>query len=304
MNTKRDIYQEITNRIIEGLEKGIVPWKSGLIMGDLPLNLSTKNHYHGINTLLLLLDGYFNKRTSPYYATFKQVEALGGKVKKGAKGTEIVFFSYIIKNIESGRQITTAEFNALTEEARENYEVSSYLKSYYVFNVEQTEGLTIPEMESPSVFNSTIEACEAIIYGYEDIPKIKLAGIQPCYLPVLDRIECPAIDHFVNSEAYYAALFHELIHSTGHRSRLDREGVTNISSRGIEIYSFEELIAEIGASFLCGMTRILPTQIENSISYIDGWLKELKNDKKLIFKASAEAQKAVNYMTSNELVIN
>lgn len=304
MSSKRDIYQEVTNRIIDGLEKGFVPWKSGIVSCILPTNLYTKNQYHGINILLLALDGFFNRRESNFYATFKQVEALGGTIKKGSKGIEIVYFSYIIRNIETGRQITTIEYNALTDEERKAYKVSRFLKSYYVFNVEQTEGLIIPEMESPSVFNTPIQACEEIIKGYENSPRVVFEGSQPCYIPSLDLVECPSIEHFDKAEDFYSVMFHELIHSTGHKSRLDREGINGISPRGSETYSFEELIAEIGASYLNGITGILPSKIDNSVSYINGWLSAFKNDKKLIFKAAAEAQKAVDHMTSNEFVLN
>jgi antirestriction protein ArdC len=171
-----------------------------------------------------------------------------------------------------------------------------FLKCYYVWNREQTEGLTEPE-EIPSNIITPIEEGERIIQGYKDCPEIFFGGNRAYYHPALDSIHCPVRDAFTGSNEYYSTLFHEMVHSTGSEHRLNR----NIkNSFGSEDYSKEELVAELGAAFLCGISGIDNTSTkENTAAYIQSWIKVLKNDVKFFFEASRLAGKAVQYITGN-----
>jgi len=172
-----------------------------------------------------------------------------------------------------------------------------FLKYYTVFNLDQTEGIEIEE-EGQDV--EPIGACEKIVEEMKDKPLIEHnCGIRAAYSPVLDRITIPERKLFKSAEDYYSTLFHELIHSTGHSTRLSRPGITDPTHFGSDNYSREELVAEIGSAFLCGETGIEKQTLQNSASYIAGWLQKLQNDKKLVITAAAQAQKGVDWMLNN-----
>jgi antirestriction protein ArdC len=272
-----EIYQAVTEKILAHLNQGTIPWrKPWTASGLVPQNLATKRPYSGINQILLSIAAF----TSPYYLTFKQVRELGGTVRKGAKSELIVFWKILQTK------------DAKTEETKK----IPLVRYYNVFNVEQTTGLEskIPK-SSPAIDFNPIVKCEEIISGYQGAPTVRHGGDDACYAPILDLIRIPVKTSFKSSAGYYASLFHEMVHSTGAKNRLNREGVADLIKFGSHSYSVEELTAEIGASFLCAQASIDST-FENSVAYIQMWAGVLKNDPKIIFTASARAQKAVNWI--------
>lgn len=266
-----NIYEIITNKIVEKLEKGVVPWRRPWNDAGLAVNWLTQRPYRGINALLL---------EPGEYATFRQIQLAGGKVKKGAKSEIIVFWKWIEKEDE------------------ETGETISFpiLRYYRVFEINtQCEGIQ-SKRKVVEYDHDPIEEAEKIILGYQNAPKYTFNSGRAYYQPLLDRINVPPLKDFMKPEEYYSTFFHEMVHSTGHPSRLNRPGIKNISKFGSESYSKEELIAEMGSAFLCAVAKIDTSTIDNSASYVAGWLRALKNDKRLVVLAAAQAQKAVDYI--------
>lgn len=285
---KDDIYQAITNQIIARLESGIVPWKQPWNPAITPRNYVSKRPYRGINALLL--SGAFEK---PYYLTFKQVQDLGGRVIKGSKSSMIVFAKRIWVN-ESGDRVypPISSFEGLT--------FYTVLKRYNVFNVSQIEGIDFefPEIEAVSTFEA-IAAADEILLNIKPEPVIKHGFPGACFIPLYDEIRMPYPNQFTSSANYYTTLFHELTHWTGHPSRLNRFGFGKDTKTA---YSFEELVAELGASYLTGISGFTTDEIlDQSASYISGWLKVLQSDKRFIYDASNKAQRAVELLLGKSL---
>ncbi len=271
-------YEIITQKIIERLEKGDIPWhKPWSVQQGMPKNLITKKEYRGINVFLLASNHY----PSPYWLTYKQAKDLGGNVRQGEKGTPVVFWKWL--------SITEKEDEKETEKQ------IPFLRYYTVFNVAQCDGFQdkVPGLKQ-SEFNP-IERCEQIVNNYAGKPEIQPSD-RAWYSPSLDKIGIPPASLFNNPEEYYSTLFHEMTHSTGHASRLDRSGIKDVSPFGSKSYSQEELVAEMGAAFLCGNAAIENKTIDNSAAYIQGWLRKLSNDKKCVIIAAAQAQKAADYI--------
>ena len=225
---------------------------------------------HTSNVFLLGCTGY----TSPYFLTFNQANRVGARVRKGEKGYPVIFWKFGVTK-------------------------SSVLCRYYtVFNVAQVEGLDVPpEMLEPSVPSEPIAECEALVDGFTGCPTIRHGSNGAWDTPSLDIVSMPERGLFISPEHYYSTLFHELTHSTGHKSRLDRVGITDLGRFGDVNYSKEELIAEMGAAYLCGLAGIENKTINESASYLQGWLFRLRNDPKLLISAASQAQKSVDYMT-------
>ncbi len=282
-NQKKDVYQIVTDRIIELLENRIVAWKQPWTNAGMPQNIVTKKYYRGINIWLLSSLNYPHN----FFLTKKQVQVIGGIVKENMKPHMVVFWKWP----ERGNQ---------TDESFENNQKKKppVLRYYYVYNVSQCEGIPESILPLPPNVNDPIEMCESIINGMPQKPEIQTGGHQAYYHPVHDYINMPELNAFIDSEHYYSVLFHELIHSTGHESRLSRKEITNKTSYGTELYSREELTAEIGACYLNSLSGIvsLNRPMETNVAYIQGWLKKLKNDRKLIVYSSSQAQRAVDFI--------
>ena len=276
-----NVYEAITARILEQLESGTAPWrKPWKISGKagLPKNAVTRRQYRGINLWILLGSGF----TSQKWLTFKQALELGGHVRKGEKGLPIVYWKFGTREVRDGD---------------ESIEKCSVLCRYYtVFNVEQCEGLEAepaePRTDEPTV--PPIEVCDKVVADWMGKPTIKHRGDHACYNKVLDSIQMPERDRFASSEDYYSTLFHELTHSTGHPSRLNRASLTEFERFGDACYSREELVAEMGAAFLAGYCGIENRTINNSGAYLANWLDALKNDSRLVLVAASQAQKAAD----------
>jgi len=290
--TKKSVYDIITEKIIEQIESGTPPWKAGWMRKH--FNGFYKREYQGINQLLLSWDMQEKGYTAPVWFSFKQIQQLGGSIRKGAKSSMVVFSKVVNKNKDDeGEEDSLDVFEE--EEGEAKKPKTFFMMRYYrVFNLDDVEG--IDKEKYVNFANVKHEEPENIINGMtKDGLEIQYTGVQPCYIPALDIVQIPDIKNFNSSEDYYASLFHEITHSTGHESRLKRAGVSNIDTGDKHQYSYEELIAEIGAAFLMAETG-LRINYENTSAYVKGWSKFIKENKKAIFQASAEARKAVQYV--------
>lgn len=298
---KPNVYQIVTDRILASLKSGIIPWEKPWTSrtfagGNLPRNFRTGKPYRGVNVFLLWSSPY----SSPIWLTFKQALDLKGNVRKGEKGTQIVFY----KQLHKGNAKGNTKGNTKTSEPGKDPEASErapFVLTYHtVFNVEQCENLQIPASE-PMIGATEIEedaTCEAIVNAWQGRPALHLVGAhenRAFYRPGTDSVHMPARFRFVDTGHYYSTLFHELIHSTGHSSRLDRSFG---ASFGDEPYSKEELVAETGAAFLSAIAGIANNHTErNTTAYLQNWMTRLEADNRLIVQAAANAQKAVDLIT-------
>jgi antirestriction protein ArdC len=281
-----NVYDIITERIIERIEteKRLPwrqPWKHYLnAESGAPQNLVSKKPYRGVNVFLLACIG--SQYTTPFWLTFKQAQKLGGSIRKGQKGVPVVYWHWFEK-----------KKNTLTNKP----ERVPVLKYYTVFNVDQCDGIDVPKLEAKPL--NTVEAiagCEAVFSNMPKAPKLTHGEAQAYYRPTTDTVNMPQRDSFRDAPSYYHTLFHELTHATGHESRLGRLKTSELRGYGSEPYAKEELVAELGACFLSGHCGIEATQEDQSVAYLQGWLSALRKDPKLIVQASAQAQKAADYI--------
>lgn len=273
----RKAYEVITDRLVSLLEEGTVPWHRPWGGPEShPKNLASGRRYRGINVFMLSAAGY----ESPYWLTFRQAKGRDGHVKKGEKGYPCIYWNWVER----------------TNEKTGDKEKHPFLKYYTVFNVEQCEQIEYPAANAPKNPFSPIEACERVVQKMPRAPPIHHAGTRAFYLPSSDEVHMPPCERFDSPEAYYGVLFHELVHSTGHESRVNRPGITEPIVFGSRQYSKEELVGEMGATFLCGHSGIEKAVIDNSASYIASWLRRLRSDSGLVVKAAAQSQKAADYI--------
>ena len=271
------VYTSITGRMVALLEKGSVPWhKPWNAKTGWPRNFVTKKPYRGVNVFLLTAFSY----ESPFWLTFNQAYELGGSVRTDEKACPILFWRQ--KDIED-------------KETGEKRSVP-LLRLYHVFNVAQCDGLKdvsgSGEMPEPIVSGKPAE----IVARMPNCPKIKHGMTESFYSPKEDCVSMPLRKKFGKEEEYYSTLFHELVHSTGHESRLRRATLTGKTGFGSDRYGKEELIAEMGAAFLCGHAGIIDRTVENSAGYIAGWLEQLRGDKTMVVQAAAQAQRAADFI--------
>ena len=273
-----DVYQIITDRICEMLERGDTPpWRKPWRGGDhMPTNLASKRAYRGVNVFLLHATGY----ASPWWLSYKQAKDRGGQVRRGEKGLPVVFWKPLeVADKETGK----------TKQV-------PLLRYYTVFNVDQIDGLDLPEQETDGDPVSPVETAEAVVAGYQDGPDVAHQGGQACYSPQRDAVLIPPLSLFRDASGYYGTLFHELGHSTGHEKRLDRKGISEPHGYGSSAYAQEELVAEMTGAFLLGHCGLEAPELENAAAYIKGWLKALRDDRKLVVVAAAQAQKAADWI--------
>ncbi len=291
-----DVYQIVTDKILELLDKGTIPWHKPWKGGfeGIPKNAISKKPYRGVNVFLLAITAEVMGYDSPYWFTYKQAQQYGGNVKAGEKSTFVVFWKwldYVQTDKETGEKTT---------------DKVPFLRYYRVFNLAQCEGVDLSKLpvdaidDTPDLDFSPIGACENVFGNMADCPPIYHDQGRACYIPSKDEIHLPKRENFTSVEDYYATAFHELAHSTGHDSRLGRHDKDRDLNFGSNTYSKEELIAEMGAAFLCGVCEIDNQIIDNSAAYIDGWRKKIKGDKKLVVNAAAQAQKAVDYILNGK----
>lgn len=288
--SREDIYQEVTNKIIQVLESVKLddyqaPF-SGLASQGLPLNPITENHYQGINILSLWFNQQNKSFTSNHWATFKQWKEKGAQVRKGEKGSRIIFYKTL----------------RVTEENSQGGEEEVFipmLRLYTVFNANQVDGYERSESKPADLdLVNRIETADQ--FCMQTGADIRHGEAQAYYHRLNDYINMPQTSLFIDtehasaSENYYSTLFHELTHWSGAPHRLDRDKAKN--SREREKYAFEELVAELGAAFLCAQLGITQTTRDSHAIYIKGWLQALKNGNRFIFQAAAQAAKASEYL--------
>lgn len=290
-------YEQMTATIVEMLEKGQIPWQKPWDLDangnpNLPANFVSKKPYRGVNIWLLAFTPY----QSNFWITAKQIAENGGTLKEGQKGNTIPIYFYSFISYTKKDKAGNAKVNADGDEEKGQFPL---VKIYDMYNVEQVEGLKMPENKfiepkEPKSFE-TIEDCENIISNFSNCPKISFGGNRACYSPASDSVSMPKMEQFKSVEGFYSTFFHELTHSTGHSNRLKREGVVNFDRFGSHQYSEEELVAEMGASYLTAITGIQNSEIlENSVAYLQNWIKAIKGDVSLIMKAAGKAQKATD----------
>jgi antirestriction protein ArdC len=290
--TLKDSYQVITDSIIEGLQEGIktgnTPWSkpwTGSVDSQ-PHNAGTRRKYRGINTIILWSKAVAKGYESQGWLTFNQARKLGGRVTAGEKATSVALWKFPkveVKDEDGNVQIKTIPL----------------LKLYSVFNLDQTTGVKLPKRRDAQTEEEfdPIAAADAIVEGYKTKPPIAHnGGDRAFYRPREDTLHLPKKTDFHSVDEYYSTLFHELGHSTGHSSRLDRfDHETKLAAFGSELYSKEELVAEFTSAFLCAESGIDSTR-DNSVAYIQSWIKALQNDVKLAPQAAGKAQRAADYI--------
>jgi antirestriction protein ArdC len=282
MTTKDQVADIITATVIEALEAGVLPWAKPWA-GGTPVSLSTGRAYRGTNELLLAAAAATRGYSNPIWATFNQVRAAGGTVKKGARSVPVVFW----------------KFPAQPEDGTELERRAPLLRYYRVFNLSDTEGVTVPARledavtaRTPLSADAVPEAVSQVIAGYVGGPEIEHVYQGRAYYSLIsDKITLPTVEQFMSVEGYAETVLHELVHSTGHPSRLGRD--VGCSRFGSDRYAKEELVAELGAVMLASRVG-LPVSIDNAASYCGGWLKVLRADKRFLISAGQAAQKAVD----------
>jgi len=288
MSKKQDVYSKVTNKIINDLERGnltwLQPWQAGHAAGQIskPLRAIGKP-YQGINVIMLWASAMEQGFDCPIWLTYKQAAELGGQVKKGEKGSLVVYADTFTRTEanDKGEEIETA---------------IPFMKGYSVFNAQQIEKLpehfyarNTPQHSQPLQRNEQAER-----FFTSTKAAIQHGGNQAYYSPSTDSIQIPDLQSFHNAEGYFATLAHEMTHWTRHESRLNRDlGRKRFGDAG---YAMEELVAEIGAAFLCADLGITPETREDHAAYVASWLKVLKDDKRAIFTAASYAQKAVDHL--------
>jgi len=269
-----NIFQIVTDRIIEQLENNVIAWRRQW-QGGVPVNYITQKPYNGINLLLLPYGGE--------WLTFKQVQEVGGTVRKGEKSSMIVFFKMLEK--DGGGD---------ADSAKEKFPLLRYSN---VFHLSQTEDIESKQKSVELNNVNPIEQAETALNDYIARSGVRWESVrgsnEAYYSPSLDKIVMPATKQFTSSEDYYSVAFHEAAHSSGHQSRLDR--ISKDASFGNKEYSKEELVAEISACMTMNYLNLeIPQTFNNSVAYINAWRKKLKDDNKLILTAANHAQKATN----------
>lgn len=282
-----DIYQEVTNRIIEAMEQGQLPWLKpwnnagkGDAVTQLPYNAISGKNYSGVNTLLLFVRSMEAGFSSNAWLTYKQAQDLGGNICKGEKGTMVTYW---------GKFTVSEEVNGEDEEKN-----IPFVKKYTVFNIEQCENINANKFQElqPMIRPEGYEDLDQFITATGAV--IRHGGNKACYWgSSRDLIMMPRVEQFNEVEGYYGTLLHELTHWTGHKKRCNRD----LTGRfGSESYAMEELVAEMGSAFLSAQFGI-HCELHHA-SYLQNWLKVLKEDKKAIFTAASKAQAAANYLNA------
>lgn len=271
---KNNVYEMITNRILEQLDKGIIPWRKD--WRDAAVSHTTGKGYRGINALILDRPGE--------YATFAQIRKEGGKVKKGAHGYPVVFYSMI----------------TIKDDNDEEKKIPWPTKYYTVFHLDDCEGIE-PKHHQEYGSAALVDDAENVIADYLSRSGVQVRHVaqnEAFYSPLTDSVTLPLLEQFSTSAGYYNTVFHEFIHSTGHKKRLNRPGICNTAvAFGSKNYSKEELVAEIGSAMVYSVLGMgTPGLLDNSTAYVQSWLKVLESDPKMIVVASNQAQRAADFV--------
>ena len=284
--THNDIYQRITDRIIAEIETGTPPWVRpwSTVNDSAPINLISNRAYRGINNVMLNLEAQARGYPLNRWLTYRQAAERGARVRLGEAATQIVYYQ-LRKVAATGETFPEHTENDIPER------IIPLLRVYSVFNVAQVDGLPTELLQVPIPLTAFAaqEAADDLLL--DSAVPIHHGGFKAYYSPGEDRIQLPVKTLFKDADNYYAAALHELVHATGHASRCNRQLTTRF---GTESYAAEELIAELGAAFLCAHCRI-DGQLQHA-SYLSAWLSVLRQDKRAIFVAATKAQQAADYL--------
>jgi antirestriction protein ArdC len=275
-------YDAVTEKIIEALARGVVPWRRPWQDALLPCNAISRKRYRGINMLLLSLAPYQDHR----WLTFRQAKQLGGHIRHGERSTLVVFWKpLVITPVDAQTGVTERLTIPL-------------LRHYHVFNVEQCEGLDIPPADASKSQNGSerIERAEAVVRAMPNPPMIRVGGSVASYRPREDLVQIPGIGLSQAPDSYYATLFHELGHATGHETRLNRTGMMAKAEFGSRDYSREELVAELASAFCSAVIGLDNSLLDGAAGYVKNWLEVLQDDPKALVVAAAQGQRAADYI--------
>ena len=293
-DNRADVYQEITDQMVAMLEAGTRPWSkswNGSTAPNIPLR-STGAPYRGINVLTLWVVAMTKGYASPHWLTFKQALALGGCVRKGEKGSTVVYANKVEVDDKEARG---GDRGGTGEDGKRQV---AFLKRYTVFNAEQIDGIDAKyPAPAPIITTTNPDERDAELDAlFSRVPvTVQHKGSQPYYQPSSDHVVMPEFADFHAGDDYYSTLAHELCHATGHGDRLARP--TLISTKR-EDYAREELVAELGAAFISGAIGIKLHDREDHAAYLASWLQALRNDKRCIFTAATQAQAAADWLLS------
>jgi antirestriction protein ArdC len=282
------VYEAVTRGILDLLERGIVPWhRPWTTCASPPANMVSRRPYRGINSLTTRCVGY----ASPWWISFRQIHVLGGCVRKGEHGIPILFFKPTEGMSQEPRDHTiTADDHVELRRGQ-----APLIRYTHVFNLLQTEGIDqrfVPD--PPAAAIAPDDRAETILSAWEQAPQVQIGFDRADYSPPLDVVRMPPRDRFETPAAYYATLWHECAHATGHPTRLGRFSVdARLAPFGSCDYSKEELIAEMTAAFICGELGF-HAEIESSAAYVDHWLHVLRADRRLLIQVAADAQRAAD----------
>lgn len=283
VHERPDPYAEVSVRITAALEAGTVPWRHPWRTRG-HRNAISGRAYRGINLLLLGLVALQQGYTDPRWITYRQAASLGGHVRRGERGTGIVLWKRIERHDDAESEVIDS---------------FAVMRFYTVFNVAQCEGCELSEPADGVEFDP-IQRAEAIVAGYAGGPPVFHDADRAYYAPSRDEVHLPPRTAFRDADGYYATLFHEATHSTGHPTRLNREGHQTAAVFGTPVYAREELVAEFGAAFLCHEAGIDASRLGQSAAYIASWLKALQEDRRLAVVAAGLAQRAVDHILGRQ----
>lgn len=284
-------YEELLGMVVSDLESGQIPWKMPWF-AKIPTNFHTKQPYHGINVLALNSVARKREYSSHYWITERQAIRRGGNIRKN--------------EIDNPAFIIMAKWESISsrdETGEEQIDWWLMMREYRVYNLEQTSGLRYTKEQATIPLFNRDERAEEIVFGYKDRPTIKYDPERAYYRPYHDDVHIPKIDQFASQEEYYSTLFHELVHSTGHTKRLSRSSFHETIHFGDTSYAKEELIAELGAAFLCAQLGFFSQTRKNTAAYLQSWLAALLDDRTLLLQAASHAQRACDCILGNRLTI-
>lgn len=286
-------YNKLVEELINLMSQGDIFWEKPWF-SVVPRNYKTNRKYKGINIVNLNYSAYKNEFKSNYWITEKQAKSLKGNIKE----EELENFT----NVIMAKWVTKSWIN---KHSRKTIVYRLLMRVYPVYNLDQTIGIKKKKHDEITSYNNPkfkIEKAENIIKNFKEKPKIYIENDAAYYSPFWDLIGIPLPQNFISPEAYYCTLFHELIHSTGHPQRLKRHSFMEKVKFGDEKYAKEEIVAELGAAFLCAECGFIYKTMKNSAAYLQSWLRGLENDYTLMFRSTSNAQNAVNYILGEEVL--
>ena len=283
----RDLYAEVTRRIVEAIERGVRPWSRPWTRSQAAAGMLPRRHageaYRGVNVLLLWAAALERGYTAQTWLTFNQVQAEGGAVRKGERGTTVVYAGQFVPATATKTDDSDDDANARRTRA--------YLRSYTVFNIEQVDGLPSAPTPEPVEAPKVDEAAQVFIARTG--ATVHHGGDRAFYAPGLDVIQVPHARQFRDAAGYLGTVAHELVHWTGHPDRLARQFGQRF---GDQAYAMEELVAELGAAFVCAGLNVSAEPRDDHAAYLAEWLAVLRADKRAVFTAAAQAQRATDYL--------